>query len=128
MILKASQLTILVKDQGQAKQFYTEILGFVVISDMEFGPSRYLAVAPRESNETVLELVKAETPNQVALVGKQSANQVLIMFETDNIEGDYFDMKQRGVQFQGEPTNVPGGKGVGFTDLYGNQFDLFQAD
>lgn len=129
MILKAAQLTILVKDQEDAKQFYTERLGFVVITDMEFGPgSRYLAVAPRESNETLFELVKADTPDQRALIGKQSANQVLIMFETDDIEGDYFEMKKRGVVFHGEPTLVPGGKGVGFEDLYGNQFDLFQAE
>jgi len=128
MLLKAAQLTILVKDQDKAKQFYTDILGFVEISDMEFGPSRYLAVAPRDCNVTLFELVKAETPEQIALVGKQSANQVLVMFETDDIEGDYFEMKQRGVVFHGEPTIVPGGIGVGFEDLYGNQFDLSQAE
>lgn len=49
------------------------------------------------------------------------------MFETDDIERDYKEMKQRGVVFHGEPAVVPGGRGVGFEDLYGNQFDLFQA-
>ena len=37
-------------------------------------------------------------------------------------------MKARGVIFQGEPQPVPGGKGVGFEDLYGNAFDLYQPD
>ncbi|MCM3759681.1 VOC family protein [Alkalihalobacillus oceani] len=129
MISKAAQLTILVKDQEAAKQFYTEQLGFAVCMDMEFGSgARYLAVAPRRDNETLFELVKATTPEQTALIGKQSADQVLIMFETDDIERAYREMKERGVSFHGEPTAVPGGKGVGFEDLYGNQFDLFQAD
>ncbi|CAG9623755.1 hypothetical protein BACCIP111883_04589 [Sutcliffiella rhizosphaerae] len=35
-------------------------------------------------------------------------------------------MKDRGVTFHGEPKNVPGGKGVGFEDLYVNAFDIFQ--
>lgn len=129
MIVKAAQLTILVKDQEEAKQFYTERLGFVVCADREFGPgSRFLAVAPREGNETLFELVKADTSDQIALIGKQSADQVLIMFETDDVEKDYIEMKERGVVFQGEPAQVPGGKGVVFEDLYGNQFDLFQAE
>jgi len=129
MIIKAAQLTILVKDQEEAKQFYTERLGFEVCSDMEFGQgSRYLTVAPREENETLFELVKADTPEQIALIGKQSAEQVLIMFETDDIERDYNEMKEGGVVFNGEPVPVPGGKGVGFEDLYGNQFDLFQPE
>ncbi len=75
MIVKAAQFTILVKDQQEAKQFYTERLGFVVCSDMEFGPgSRYVTVAPREENETLFELVKADTPAQIALI----ANRALI--------------------------------------------------
>jgi len=129
MIVKAAQFTILVKDQEEAKQFYTERLGFVVCSDMEFGPgSRYVAVAPREGNETLFELVKADTPDQIALIGKQSADQVLVMFETDDIERDYKEMKERGVAFHGKPATVPGGRGVGFEDLYGNPFDLFQSE
>lgn len=37
-------------------------------------------------------------------------------------------MKDKGVIFHGAPAKVPGGKGVGFEDLYGNQFDLYQPD
>ncbi len=36
-------------------------------------------------------------------------------------------MKSEGVIFHGEPKVVPGGKDVGFEDLYGNQFDLIQV-
>lgn len=36
--------------------------------------------------------------------------------------------EKKGVVFHGEPTTVPSGKGVGFEDLYANQFDLYQPD
>lgn len=75
MISKASQFTILVKDQEEAKQFYSEILGFVICSDMEFGAgSRYVTVAPREGNETLFELVRQIHRNRWLWL----ANKVLI--------------------------------------------------
>ncbi|MEX1135943.1 MAG: VOC family protein [Balneolales bacterium] len=129
MITKAIQITVFVKDQDEAKKFYTKVLGFVVISEMEFSPGwSYLTVAPDKNNETVLELTKADTPEREAMIGKQAADQILVMFATDDIEKDYREMKARGVVFHGEPKSVPGGKGVGFEDLYGNQFDMYQAD
>ncbi|WP_148497729.1 VOC family protein [Paenibacillus senegalensis] len=57
MITKAIQLTIFVKDQEEAKKFYTEKLGFVVCMEVEFAPGwNYLTVAPAKDNETMLEL------------------------------------------------------------------------
>ncbi|GLO67991.1 VOC family protein [Oceanobacillus kimchii] len=129
MITQAAQVSILVNNIEEAKHFYTKKLGFIVRDEIELSPRwKYLTVSPDSANETRLELVKAETPEQKELVGKQSANQVFIMFLSDDIEKDYREMKARGVIFHGEPQPVPGGKGVGFEDLYGNAFDLFQPD
>ena len=129
MITNATQITVLVKNLEEAKKFYTENLGFTVCVDQMFASDwRYLTVAPQKDNATVLELVKAETPEQQKLVGNQSGGQILIMFQSNNIEGDYIMMKDKGVIFHGAPAKVPGGKGVGFEDLYGNQFDLYQPD
>ncbi len=94
-----------------------------------FSPDwRYLTVAPQKDNATVFELVKAETPEQQKLVDNQSEGQVFVMFQSDDIERDYSTMKDNGVIFHGQPTAVSGGKGVGFKDLHGNQFDLYQPD
>lgn len=128
MITKAAQITILVSNLEEAKKFYTEKLGFSVCADEAISPDgRYLTVAPQKDNATVFELVKAETPEQEKLVGDQAGGQILVMFESDDIENDYMAMKEKGVLFHGEPATVPGGKGVGFEDLYGNQFDLYQS-
>lgn len=127
MFTKAAQISIFVKDQEEAKAFYTDKLGFVICDDMEFSPGwSYLTVSPSKNNETKLELVTADTPESIALIGKQAANHILVMFESDDIEKDYREMKARGVRFHGEPKTVPGGIGVGFEDLYGNQLDLYQ--
>ncbi|PAE94219.1 VOC family protein [Shouchella clausii] len=129
MITQAAQVSILVKDLEEAKQFYIKKLGFIVRDEIEFSPGwKYLTVSPDSANETRLELVKADTPEQVEMVGRQAANQVLIMFLSNDIEKDYREMKARGVIFHGEPQSVPGGKGVGFEDLYGNALDLYQPD
>lgn len=127
MISRAIQVSVLVRDQEEAKRFYTEKLGFTVCTDRELAPGwRYLTVAPHDRSETMIELLCASTPEQQALVGRQAADQALAMFASDDIESDYRRMKARGVVFHGEPASVPGGKGVGFEDLYGNQFDLYQ--
>ncbi len=129
MITQAAQVSILVKDLEEAKQFYTNKLGFTVRDEIEFSPGwKYLTVSPSSTNETRIELVKAETPEQEEMIGKQAADQVLIMFLSDDIEKDYREMKARGVVFHRKPQPVPGGKGVGFEDLYGNAFDLYQPD
>ncbi len=129
MITRAIQITIFVKDQKKAKEFYTEKLGFTLRDEIDFSEEfSYLTVAPNKNSETVIELVKASTPEENALIGKQAGEQIIIMFESDNIDKDYKDMLERGVTFSGEPAEVPGGKGAGFEDLYGNKYDLFQPE
>jgi len=129
MITKTIQISVLVRDVDEAKAYYVDVLGFFLVNDLTFGKDwRYVTVAPDETNETVIELVKAETEVQRSLVGKQSGGQVLLMFQTDDIEADYAAMKKRGVRFSGKPQAVPGGRGVGFVDCCGNNFDVFQPD
>ncbi|WP_152549381.1 VOC family protein [Geomicrobium sp. JCM 19038] len=38
MITQASQVSILVRDLEEAKQFYTRILGYIVRDEIEFSP------------------------------------------------------------------------------------------
>lgn len=124
---KAIQLSVLVHDMDKAKEFYVDKLSFVVKEDRMFTENwRYLTVAVDPSNETVIELVKAKTSKQKELVGKQAPDTALIMFETDDIERDVKQMKENGVVTYGKINTVPGGRGFGFQDLYGNELDLFE--
>ncbi|KMK78056.1 VOC family protein [Alkalihalobacillus pseudalcaliphilus] len=129
MIMKMIQMTLFVADQQEAKQFYVNQLGFTIINEQQFSSDwSYVTVSPYKDNQTVIELLKAETEEQITLIGKQAGDQVLLMFETDDIEADYAKLKAKGITFHSEPQKVPGGWGVGFSDLYGNKLDLFQPE
>lgn len=129
MITNTIQITVYVADLDEAREFYTDRLGFVVRADEEFGPDwHYLTVAPTEESETVIELAEADTPGKKELVGGQAADGPLLLFASDDIETDYRTLADRGVEFDGEPKSVPGGRGVPFEDPDGNQFDLYQRE
>lgn len=126
-MMKIGHFSILVKDYDEAANFYTEKLGFVKLADNAFGPDmRWISVAPKKSNETLIVFVKADTPAKKAAIGKQAPGHVLITIDTDNIERDYKKMKEGGVKFHGAPQAVQWGKEVVFEDLYGNLFDLVE--
>lgn len=121
-------MILFVTDREEAKVFYTEKLGFIIRDEEEFDEDwSYLTVAPHLNNEVVIELVEAVTTEERQLVGRQAAEQVYLMFTVDDINKTYQDLKSKGVNFLGEPTEVPGGKGVCFEDLYGNKLDLFES-
>ncbi|WP_245552928.1 VOC family protein [Brevibacillus massiliensis] len=124
---KFGHVTILVKDYDEAIRFYTECLGFVLLTDNSFGNGmRWVTVAPSQNNETAIVFVKADTAEKLERVGSQAANHVLLVLQTDDCLRDYRMMKAKGVHFFGEPKTVPWGVEVVFEDLYGNRFDLLQ--
>ncbi|MUK87781.1 glyoxalase [Ornithinibacillus sp. L9] len=127
MIGSTCQIILFVNDKEEAKAFYTQKLGFIIRDEEEFSDNwNYLTVAPQTNSEVVIELVEAETDEEKQLVGRQAAKQVFLMFKVDDIHQTYQKLKAKGVNFYGEPKEVPGGKGVCFEDLYGNKLDLFE--
>lgn len=127
MIKSTCQISLFVKDKEEAKAFYTDKLGFIIRDEEQFTEEwGYLTVAPSLNSEVVIELVEAVTIEEKQLIGRQAADQVLLMFKVDDINKTYLDMKAKGVHFYGEPVEVPEGIGVVFEDLYGNKLDLFE--
>ena len=125
MIRKLSVVTIFVKDQEAAKDFYVNKLGFTVRSDdsKTIPGYRWLTVAPAEQKELEIVLNPAMTDEQRAIIGKQGT----FVLDTDNCQVDYERLKAKGVKFRGEPKVQPYGTDVIFEDLYGNEFDLVQS-
>ncbi len=117
----------MVKDQDKAKEFFCNKLGFIVWTDELYGQGmRWLVVSPQKINECMISLVKADTPEKLAAVGKQVPGNVLLVFETDNIEKSYKELVDKGISFHGKIQDVPWGKEIVFEDLYGNLFDLIE--
>ena len=126
-----------VHDQDEALDFYTNKLGMEVQSDVtlpEMGNFRWLTVAPPGQDEVAIVLMAipgppvmdAETMEQVkTLMAKGFAGTVFLT--TDDVRGDYEELKGRGVEFTEEPEERPYGIDCGFRDPSGNQFRLTQV-
>lgn len=129
MLNKIGHITLLVRDYDEATEFYVKKLGFALIADNAFGPGmRWVAVAPSKDAETAIVFVRADTPEKEARVGTQASDHVFLVVQTDDCRRDYEAMKSRGVEFFGEPQDVPWGVEVVFRDLYGNRLDLVQPN
>jgi catechol 2,3-dioxygenase-like lactoylglutathione lyase family enzyme len=125
---KIGHVTILVNDYDEAIHFYTNTLGFTLLSDQSFGEGmRWVTVAPSKQCETAIVFVKADTEEKRELVGSQAAGHVFLVIETDDFIRDYSNMMEKGVTFLGEPKEMPWGLEIVFEDLYGNRIDLLQV-
>ncbi|HEV3303255.1 MAG TPA: VOC family protein [Planctomycetaceae bacterium] len=123
---RISLLTVLVKDQDSAIDFYTRKLGFVVPEDLPFGPNRWVTLRLPADQTLSIALNLAESEVDLAQVGKQAGSQPLLAIEVDDCLREYGRMKDAGVKFHGEPQVQPYGTGVTLEDLYGNKIYMNQ--
>ena len=123
---RVTLVKLFVSDQDEALDFYTEKLGFEVAEDTTMGDYRWLLVRLPDNEEFCINLDVAKTSEQEALVGRQAAGLPLFSIETDDCLNEYRTLKERGVEFEGEPEVRPYGTGVLMKDLYGNKINLNQ--
>ena len=105
-----------VTDQDRALSFYTEKLGFRILTDQPFdGNQRWieLQIPGAESG-----LVLFTPPGHQDRIGTFSA----ISFRCDDLQKTYEDLSARGVEFAAPPTKQPWGSFAIFKDPDGNQF------
>ncbi len=123
MITKAQSVGIYVTDQQRALAFYTEKLGFVKLQDepmgSEMGSARWIVVAP-PSAQTVFVLFTP--PGLESRIGGFQN----IIFDCDDIQATYQDLRARGVEFTQPPTRMFWGWWAQFRDPDGNEFGLGQ--
>ena len=104
--MKINHITVLVKDQDEAANFYVQKLGFRKREDTVFwGNFRWVTVSPQDQSELELTFVKADSEEKLKALGKQAGDHVFLTLETDDCRRDYKTMKAEGVKFYGEPTN-----------------------
>jgi len=122
--MKIANAQLWVHDQEEALAFYTEKLGFEVRSDVtlpEMGDFRWLSVSPpgQEDFGVVLMAIPGapvmdnQTGQQVRdLMSKGFAGTVFLT--TDDVRGNFEELKGRGVEFTEEPEERPYGIDPGF--------------
>jgi catechol 2,3-dioxygenase-like lactoylglutathione lyase family enzyme len=126
MLKQLTHITILVKDQEQALNFYTKKLGFQVHTDAQFGGMRWLTVNPINLKDMEFCLLIPETQEGLAQIGKQGGNFGIGCLSTDDAQAEYERLKAAGVDMVSEPVTEPWGTGFTFKDLYGNIFYVNQ--
>ena len=121
------RIALMVRDYDEALTFYTEKLGFEVLSDAALSEDkRWVEICPPNSRGTAIVLSKATDAQQAAFVGNQAPGRVLLFLGTDDFHRDYARMKAAGVEFESEPAVHEYGTVAVFKDLYGNLWDLIE--
>jgi len=106
MIDGVSTICIFVKDQDQAKAFYTEKLGFELHQDSPMGESRWIAVAPKGAHtEVILYKLDENWQHYQQTMGKSQA----LTFNVTDMSALYEDLKAKGVRIVQEPDAQPWG-------------------
>ena len=118
MISHIKFVSVPVRDQNRALDFYTEKLGFTIITDQPFNEKQRWIELRIPKAETRLVLFTPE--GQEDRVGTFSP----LVFASADVEKTYEELKARGVEFEGPPEKQPWGTFAKFKDSEGNQFVL----
>jgi predicted enzyme related to lactoylglutathione lyase len=116
MIKSVKFVSIPVRDQNQALEFYTKKLGFQIMTDQPFGGGqRWIELSiPGAETEVVLFTPQGHEDR----VGTFSG----VSFLTDNVQKTYEDLSARGVEFTQPPKKESWGTSATFKDTDGNMF------
>lgn len=133
MITWLSHANIFMLDQDRAKQFYTEVLGFELRTDVTMDGFRWLTVGPKRQPDLDILLAypappmfspeDAETVRALVTKGDLGGG----VFATDDCRGTYEELRSKGVTFLQERAERPYGVEAPFRDDSGNWFSLTQA-
>jgi catechol 2,3-dioxygenase-like lactoylglutathione lyase family enzyme len=125
-----SQIALVVRDYDEAIYFYVDVLGFTLIEDTVIPAQgkRWVVVAPRGSTGSRLLLARAANDEQASRIGNQTGGRVFLFLHTDDIWRDFHAYKAKGVIFVREPKVESYGTLAVFEDIYGNLWDLLQAN
>jgi catechol 2,3-dioxygenase-like lactoylglutathione lyase family enzyme len=109
--------SIPVSDQDRALAFYTEKLGFRVVTDQPFSDEQRwieLGIPGADSRVVLFRMGESLKPG----------GQMNVTFWSDDVEGTVHELKSKGVKITMEPTRQAWGTAAAFQDADGNGFIL----
>jgi catechol 2,3-dioxygenase-like lactoylglutathione lyase family enzyme len=127
-------ISVLVDDQDEALQFYTEKLGLEKRCDVAYGPGlRWLTVAPRGQQRPEIALAVPDAALEhlqrehvARRYPARDSQGVSGIFDTSDCARMYVTLLARGVKFISPPTRFFYGTEAVFEDPYGNKFSLLE--
>jgi len=116
MIKQIKFVSIPVADQNRALDFYTEKLGFTIITDQPFDEKqRWIELRVPKAERLVMLFTHYGDEKRVGTFMNMS-------YSCDDIQETYKMLKARGVEFEGSPQKQPWGTYAIFKDSEGNRF------
>ncbi|WP_377865180.1 VOC family protein [Bacillus sp. R86525] len=124
MINNVGQIMLYVNNQDEVKEFWTEKIGFIVISEEDNGQGmRWIEIAPTKEAETSIILHNKE------LIAKMQPELNLgtpsLMFFSKEFDSLYRDLVNKNVTV-GEIVNMPSGRIFNFADSENNYFAVME--
>jgi catechol 2,3-dioxygenase-like lactoylglutathione lyase family enzyme len=129
--MKVKLTSVSIDDYDKALKYYTEVLGFVKKRDIPLGDgARWITVvSPEEPGGTELLLEpNADYPAMKALKEALVRDGIpFTAFQVDDIQTEYARLKELGVEFTMEPTNMGMTTVAVFDDTCGNLIQIYQV-
>ena len=131
-MFKIKLTSVSIDDYDKALHFYTEVLGFEKKHDIPLGNgARWITVtsaAEPDGTELLLE-PNAEYPAMKALKAALVADGIpFTAFEVDDVEFEHRRLRQMGVEFSMEPTDMGDSTIATFDDTCGNLIQMYQMN
>ena len=128
--MKVKLTSVMVDNQDKALKFYTDVMGFVKKRDIPLGEgARWITVvSPEEPDGTEL-LLEPNSGYPAMKALKESLVQDGIpftAFEVRDIQAEYERLKNLGVEFTMEPTNMGITTAAVLDDTCGNLIQIYQ--
>lgn len=127
--MRTYMTSVYVDDQDKALTFYTEVLGFVKKMDMAAGEGRWITVVSPEGAGDVELLLEPMAFPAAETYQKElfEADIPFMSFAVEDIQKEYERMKNLGVEFSMEPTEMGSATIAIFNDTCGNLIQMAQA-
>ncbi|PIC56416.1 glyoxalase/bleomycin resistance/extradiol dioxygenase family protein [Sporosarcina sp. P12(2017)] len=124
MINKIGQIMLYVQNQDEAVDFWTEKVGFTVISDEDNGQGmRWIEIAPTKEAETSMIL---HNKGMIAdMQPELNLGTPSLLFFTDDLEKLHSTLSNENVTV-GEMVNMPSGRVFNFADSEQNYFAVME--
>lgn len=130
--MKVTLISIPVRDQEKALQFYTSKLGFLKKLDEDLGGgNRWLTLVSKDAQdgpEILLEPAPNHFgPSKVYQDALFEAGIPYTQFDVDSVQEEYERLTQLGVEFSMKPTQMGAVKVAVFNDTCGNRIQIMES-
>jgi predicted enzyme related to lactoylglutathione lyase len=126
MDLFFGRIIVLVNDYDEAFEFYERALLCKKFFDLSENGERFLHIGFNSNDKSGIRFLKAETDEEKARVGNQTAGKPIFALYTDNLNEFYNHLVEQNVIITKEPAEKTDSIYLHFSDLYGNEIVLVE--